>query len=102
MAHKNIDLALLRTLVLIVDNGTFHNAALIANRTQSAISQQIQRLEEELGFPLFDRIGRNKQITKEGSAIYQSAKLLLGLNDALYTQADSLKELVKANQGSAV
>lgn len=102
MTHKNIDLALLRTLVLIVDNGTFHKAALIANRTQSAISQQVQRLEEELGFPLFDRTGRNKQISNEGKVIYQSAKLLLELNDTLYSQADNLKELVKLKQGMAV
>lgn len=48
----------LQTFMAVVRYGTFANAAAHIGLTQSAVSAQIQRLEQELGFALFDRTGR--------------------------------------------
>lgn len=45
--YPSIDSELLRTFVAIVDQGGFTRAAEAVNRTQSAVSMQMKRLEEE-------------------------------------------------------
>lgn len=87
MSFVNINTSILRSFVLIVDLGTFQAAADVSNRTQSALSQQMGRLEEQLGIPLFERIGRDKTPTVEGMKIYDLAKKMLEVNDAIIQQA---------------
>lgn len=53
----NLDLDLLRTFVAVADLNTFAAAAAAVNRTQSAVSQQMQRLEQLIGKELFARHG---------------------------------------------
>ncbi|SDT04025.1 DNA-binding transcriptional regulator, LysR family [Pseudomonas asplenii] len=68
----------LRALVAIVDLGTFEAAAQRLGIAQSAVSRQIQDLEEWFGFALFDRSGRAARITFEaGEVIDQARKVLL-------------------------
>lgn len=65
----NLDLDLLRTFVAVADLNTFAAAAAAAAavcRTQSAVSQQMQRLEQLVGKELFARHGRNKLLTEHG------------------------------------
>ena len=59
----NLDLDLLRTFVAVADLNTFAAAAAAVCRTQSAVSQQMQRLEQLVGKELFARHGRNKLLT---------------------------------------
>lgn len=87
MSFVNIDTNILRSFVLIVDLGTFQAAASVSDRTQSALSQQMFRLEEQLGIPLFEKIGRDKNPTIEGMKIYDLAKKMLEMNDAIVQQA---------------
>ena len=56
----------LQTFMAVVRYGTFANAAAHIGLTQSAVSAQIQRLEEELGYPLFDRTGRSANLNCNG------------------------------------
>lgn len=56
----------LQTFMAVVRYGTFANAAAHIGLTQSAVSAQIQRLEEELGYPLFDRTGRSANLNSNG------------------------------------
>ncbi|VTP72886.1 HTH-type transcriptional activator AllS [Leclercia adecarboxylata] len=58
----NLDLDLLRTFVAVADLNTFAAAAAAVCRTQSAVSQQMQRLEQLVGKELFARHGRNKLV----------------------------------------
>jgi len=68
----------LRALVAIVDLGTFEAAAQRLGIAQSAVSRQIQDLEEWFGFALFDRSSRAARITFEaGEVIDQARKVLL-------------------------
>lgn len=78
---RNLDLDLLRTLVAIADHDTFGAAAETVQRTQSAVTQQMQRLEEQLGLTLFERHGRAKQLTRHGKKLVEYARQLLTIND---------------------
>ncbi len=53
MPHVNLDMAILRTLVTVQQLGSFNRAAGQIGRSQSAVSQQIRKLEEQMGEPLF-------------------------------------------------
>lgn len=77
----DLDLDLLRAFVTIVDSGGFGKAAHKLGRTQSAISLQIQRLEERAGKVLFHAAGRNRVLTHEGDVLLGYARRLLSLND---------------------
>jgi DNA-binding transcriptional LysR family regulator len=78
---QNLDIALLRTFVAIVEKESFAGAAETVLRTQSAVTQQIQRLEGQLGKRLFQRVGRSKQLTAEALKVLDYARRLLALND---------------------
>lgn len=78
---KNLDLGLLRTLVAIVENQTYVAAAAKTHRTQSALTQQIQRLEAQTGKALFEKSGRQKKLTAHGETLLDYAKHLIAIND---------------------
>ncbi len=79
MLHT-IDHELLRTFVAIVDHGGFTRAAQAVNRTQSAVSMQIKRLEEDvIQRPLFERQGRQMHLTSEGTTLLGYARRILAL-----------------------
>ncbi|MFP9229553.1 transcriptional regulator LrhA [Pectobacterium cacticida] len=77
----NLDLDLLRTFVAVADLNTFAAAATAVNRTQSAVSQQMQRLEQLIGKELFARHGRNKLLTDHGIQFLSYARKILQFND---------------------
>ncbi|MCR5136687.1 MAG: LysR family transcriptional regulator [Oscillospiraceae bacterium] len=58
-------------------NLSFTKAAKECYTVQSAISQQITALEEELGFPLFDRTGNGIRLTPAGERYYSDTQLIL-------------------------
>lgn len=78
---RHFELDLLRTLVAIADGETFAAAADRTHRTQSAVTQQMQRLEAFVGQTLFEKHGRNKRLTPHGVKLVQYARHLLALND---------------------
>lgn len=77
----NLDSDLLRSFLAIVDCGNFTRAAERVGRTQSAVSMQIKRLEENLGKPLFHRDGRGVRLTDDGDMLVGYARRLIELND---------------------
>jgi len=77
----NLDLDLLRTFVAVADLNTFAAAAVAVCRTQSAVSQQMQRLEQLVGKELFARHGRNKLLTEHGIQLLGYARKILRFND---------------------
>ena len=77
----NLDLDLLRTFVAVPDLNTFAAAAAAVCRTQSAVSQQMQRLEQLVGKELFARHGRNKLLTEHGIQLLGYARKILRFND---------------------
>nr|WP_318384106.1 transcriptional regulator LrhA [uncultured Enterobacter sp.] len=81
----NLDLDLLRTFVAVADLNTFAAAAAAVCRTQSAVSQQMQRLEQLVGKELFARHGRNKLLTEHGIQLLGYARKILRFNDEACT-----------------
>lgn len=79
--HTNLPTELLRTFITITDSGTFSQAAEQVNRTQSAVSMQIKRLEELVDKPLFKRDSRKLRLTPEGLTLLGYARRVLKLND---------------------
>ena len=78
---QTLDLALLRSFVSIVEHESFALAAEQVHRTQSAVTQQMARLEEQLGVALFRKVGRSKRLTEHGVRLLDYARRLLALND---------------------
>ena len=78
----DIDTALLRAFVAVVDTGNFSRAARRLNRTQFALSMQIKRLEDAVETVLFERSVRPPSITPAGELFVAYAREMLALNDA--------------------
>ncbi len=79
---RTFDLDLLRCFVTITETGSFTRAGERLGRTQSAVSLQIKRLEEQLGRAVFARTPRTLELTAEGKRLLGPARQLLRLNDA--------------------
>lgn len=73
----------LRTFLAVGRYGTFSMAGSRIGLTQSAVSAQIQRLEEQLGYPLFDRVGRSAVLNAAGREMLVRADELVALFDGL-------------------
>jgi len=73
----------LKTLIAIASEGTFAAAGQKIGLTQAAVSAQMQRLEEALGFPLFDRSGRSARLNPRGHDTLRRASELIRLHDEL-------------------
>ncbi len=67
----------LRHLIELAATGSFSQSAIKLHLTQPALSRSIKALEEELGQPLFDRIGRKNELTAFGLQIVQRARVLV-------------------------
>ena len=84
-AYPSIDTDVLRTFVAIADQGGFTRAGETVNRTQSAVSMQMKRLEEDvLQRKLFERDGRQVRLTPEGQVLLGYARRILKLHSEVF------------------
>ena len=81
-----MDLRLLENIVSIADERSITRAAEKRYLTQSALNQQLQKLEEELGAPLFIRARGNWQPTPAGEAYLSAARQMLALKKDAYAR----------------
>src|ERR1044071_10106265 len=72
------DLYELALFQLVVRHGSFTKAAGIAGLTQSAITRQMQGVENSLGIQLLERTTRSVRVTPAGEYLYREAARLLG------------------------
>src|SRR5262249_14306372 len=75
------DTDLLCSFVAVAESGGFTNAAKRLNSTQSTVSAQIHRLEDEAGRALFVRSTRSVQLTSAGEALLGYARTIIRLNE---------------------
>lgn len=85
---RQLDLTALRSFVAVIDMGGVTRAAGALNLTQSAVSMQLKRLEENLGTSLLDRSARRIGLTASGERLLGQARKLLALNDEVLTGLD--------------
>jgi LysR family hydrogen peroxide-inducible transcriptional activator len=72
-----MELQQLRYFCAIADTGSFTRAAQQTHVSQPSLSQQIRKLEDELGARLFDRLGRAVQLTELGRSFLPRARAIL-------------------------
>jgi len=83
--YPSIDSELLRTFVAIADQGGFTKAGEVVNRTQSAVSMQMKRLEDDVvQRPLFQKDGRVLNLTAEGQVLLGYARRILKLHSEVF------------------
>jgi DNA-binding transcriptional LysR family regulator len=79
-----LDLGLLRTLVLLAEEGSFTRTAARLGRTQSAVSLQIRRLEASVGRELVHRKkGGAAELNEAGKTLYEQGRGLLAQSDSI-------------------
>lgn len=74
-----MDIKNLKTFINVAELGSFTKAANEMNYVQSTVTTQIQQLEKELGYPVFDRIGKKVSLTTLGADFLKSAYNILNI-----------------------
>ena len=87
-----MDVKLLEAFRAVVDSRSVTAAAQALGITQPAVSGQIAKLEESVGFPLFERAGGRLKPTPEGLLFYAEASRVLGEFDRLATTTAQIRE----------
>src|SRR4051794_41256560 len=74
---RNLDTVLVRSFVAVAETGGTTRAAAVLHLTQSAVSQQIKRLEEGLGCELFRRDRKRMRLTEAGGRLLARGRRVL-------------------------
>src|SRR5216683_3785521 len=88
-----MDLSQLEVFLTVARERQFSRAAEKLYRTQSAVSQTIRKLEEQIGEPLFDRSSREGVLTDAGRVLQEYAEKLLNLRNDAQEALVELREL---------
>ncbi len=102
MPVVNLSTELLRTFVTIIEVASFTRAAEILGRTQPAVSLQMQRLEQTVGYDLIERQGKAISLTERGEELAVYARQILRLNDLAMARFDKQKQSTKLRVGLPV
>ncbi len=86
-----MDLRQLRYLVALAEEGNFTRAAASAHIAQPAMSQQIRRLEDELGLALVERTTRRVSLTDAGGLLVVRARRIMAELEAAETELQALR-----------
>ena len=87
----------LRHLISLAQTGSFSKSAVALFLTQPALSRSVRALENELGQPLFDRIGRRSEVTPFGREVVDRARQIVHAADDL---RESGQQLARGMAGS--
>jgi LysR family transcriptional activator of nhaA len=85
---RNLNFNHLRYFWAVAHEGSLTRAATRLNLSQSALSVQIQKLEHQVGHPLFDRIGRKLILTEAGQIALDYADTVFRAGDELMSTLD--------------
>jgi DNA-binding transcriptional LysR family regulator len=90
-----MELRHLRTLAAVARHKSFTHAAGELYLTQSAVSQHVRRLEEELGVEVFRRSSRSVELTPEGKLVHAYAQRVLREVEGLHLELEELTGLLR-------
>lgn len=91
MALPSLDPDLLKAFVAVAEHRSFTRAATALNRTQSAVSMQVMRLEERVGTALFHRTKVHVELSLAGERLLGYARRILQLGDEAVGQLQQHK-----------
>lgn len=84
-----MDIRNIKTFVKVVELGSISKTAMELNYAQSTVTMQIQQLEKELGYPVFDRIGKSISLTDPGKQfLYHAYEILHSMERAQSIEND--------------
>lgn len=83
---RDFDISSLRTFIAVAEHLNMTNASLMRHLTQSAVSQQIKKLETLLDEKLLIRRPKGIELTRSGEAFLPHARLLVQLNDEAFAE----------------
>ncbi|WP_277975917.1 LysR family transcriptional regulator [Pantoea endophytica] len=92
----------LEAFVQTVASGSFSAAARALSKSQSTISNAIANLEDDLGFTLFDRSGRNPVLTEHGQRAFAQVQQILAASQRLDELAVRLSQGVEPRLSLAI
>ncbi len=90
-----MDLPQLETFLAVAEERGFSRAAVRLHRTQSAVSQTIRRLEEDLGERLFERGSRDGTLTAAGEVLHEYATRMVRLEEEARSAVEELRSLAR-------
>jgi DNA-binding transcriptional LysR family regulator len=102
MVVANLSTELLRTFITVIEVASFTKAADILGRTQPAISLQVKRLEQTVGYDLIERKGKEISLTERGEGLAVYARQILRLNDLAMVQFERPNPAAKLRVGLPV
>ncbi|MBF8983157.1 LysR family transcriptional regulator [Lutibacter sp. B2] len=98
-----MEFKLLKSFVTVAHSESFSKAAEILNYAQSSISEQIKKLESQLGTILFERLGNHIRLTKDGKTFLSYAEKILDLCDeAMSNLSSSSPQIIKGELRIAI
>lgn len=103
-----MDLLQLEHFIAVCEEGTFTRAAERVFRTQSAVSQSIKKIEDEIGTPLFARGMHDVTLTETGKVVLDYARRMVRLREEATRQIGALRNLnagtltIAAHESAAV
>lgn len=88
----NIRLRQLRAFVSVVDTGSVTDSANLLALTQSSVSKLLASLEKEIGFSLFDRVGKRLRLTEQGRMFLKQAQETIDRVADIHKVAEDIRD----------
>lgn len=93
-----MDIETLRCFIAVVETGSYTQAAEQVHRSQSAVSQKMNKLTEQADKTLFIKSGRKLELTEEGKFLLGYARHIISLHDDALGQLRSTSQIVRPLQ----
>jgi DNA-binding transcriptional LysR family regulator len=94
---RAVTLRQLRTFKAVADLSSFSLAAQAMRLSQPSVSYQVKELEEALGLPLLDRLGKRVQLTEAGTVLYSYARRTLDVLDEAALALEEMRGIKRGN-----
>jgi DNA-binding transcriptional LysR family regulator len=92
----HVTLRQLRVFEAVARHLSYTKASRELHLTQPAVSMQVRQLEDELGLPLFEKLGKQTELTEAGRELYQYSR---GINRALQEMEEVMESLKGVSRG---
>ncbi|HEV2036244.1 MAG TPA: LysR family transcriptional regulator, partial [Candidatus Dormibacteraeota bacterium] len=94
---RSVTLRQLRTFKTVADLKSFSLAAQHLRLSQPSVSYQVKELEEALGLPLLDRLGKSVHLTEAGSILYSYTRRTLDVLDEAAVAFEEMRGIKRGN-----
>src|ERR1700686_330090 len=94
---RSVTLRQLRTFKTVADLNSFSLAAQQLRLSQPSVSYQVKELEEAIGLPLLDRLGRRVNLTEAGTVLYAYARRTLDVLDEASLALEEMRGIKRGN-----